>query len=157
MAIDLKFEQLPTPQLEFGSPGYFTDPKLGLTSAGPFDLRFGAAHTTSIRIGLVGPSQMIANANRWFERCMHQLPPAKKSHPQYPGYAGFSEIFRANLVLDSRWTIDLDEEDKSLMTALEEQTDYDKFKAVLQCYTDAIGKLANRESDRKSTRLNSSH
>lgn len=44
MPITLEIKELPSPLLEFGGPGEFTEQKSGLTQAGPFDLRFGAAH-----------------------------------------------------------------------------------------------------------------
>ena len=42
MLIDMELTQLPTPSIELGAPSTFTDPKTGLTKAGPFDRRFGA-------------------------------------------------------------------------------------------------------------------
>ena len=59
MSIQIELAQLPQPHIEFGSPGTFSDPKTGLAEAGPFDLRFGAAHKTQIRIGLVGTAEMV--------------------------------------------------------------------------------------------------
>ena len=51
--------ELPTP-LEFGdSAATFSDPRRGLAAAGPFSLRFGRAHKAQIRLGLIGPSQML--------------------------------------------------------------------------------------------------
>src|SRR5438105_5337716 len=71
--VELEIAQLPLPILEFGAPGHFTDQKTGLTQAGPFDMRFGAAHRTQVRVGLVGPSEMIEKAQRWYERCQSTI------------------------------------------------------------------------------------
>jgi hypothetical protein len=51
----MRSRALPTPELEFGDDKqFFTDPRVGLASAGPFSLRFGRAHIAKLRIGLVG-------------------------------------------------------------------------------------------------------
>ena len=55
--------ELRTPELEFGDDrDYYTDPRRGLKSAGPFSLRFGRAHKSQIRLGVVGPSDLLADA-----------------------------------------------------------------------------------------------
>ena len=42
--MEIGVAELRTPELEFGdNKAYFTDPRLGLASAGPFSLRFGRA------------------------------------------------------------------------------------------------------------------
>jgi hypothetical protein len=62
--------ELRTPELEFGdNKAYFTDPREGLASAGPFSLRFGRAHKSQIRLGLVGSRDLLEDARLWYKRC----------------------------------------------------------------------------------------
>ena len=72
MSIQIELTQLPMPPIEFGSPGSFSDPKTGLTEAGPFDFRFGGARKTRVRVGLVGTAQMVKKGKRWLERCCNK-------------------------------------------------------------------------------------
>jgi hypothetical protein len=65
----IRIVELEPAKLEFGGPGVFSDPKVGLKEAGPFDLRFGAAQLKEIRIGLVGTEEMTSKALQWVEAC----------------------------------------------------------------------------------------
>lgn len=111
MAINIEVTELPSPLLEFGSPGEFTEPKIGLTQAGPFDLRFGAAHKSQVKIGLVGPAEMIDKALRWYERCQNPIMPGMDNLAQYPFFPGFNNTFKATLAANDRWTVVFDEKE----------------------------------------------
>lgn len=74
MPISLELREFGDPLLEFGGPGGFTDPREGLREGGPFDLRFGAARSERINVGLVGPTDMVDRALSWFKRCGGRLP-----------------------------------------------------------------------------------
>jgi hypothetical protein len=139
--IDIK--ELTTPVLEFGGPGEFSDPKVGLRDAGPFDLRFGAAHREQIRLGLVGPSQILKAARHWFERCQRYVRSPNQSVRQ-PGFPGFEEVFKRRLVLDERWIVEI----RELNDALDESNSQRRFARVLDLYASAIGKLGDLEVGR---------
>ena len=74
MTIDLSILELAPPKLQFGGASVHSDPKVGLLSAGPFDLRFGSARKDHVHVGLVGPAEQIASARQWLDRCRAELP-----------------------------------------------------------------------------------
>ncbi|PVY43680.1 MULTISPECIES: argonaute/piwi family protein [Pontibacter] len=144
MSISVRLHELPEPLLEFGGAGEFTDPKVGLREAGPYDLRFGnAARNTNIRLGLVGPQAMLLKARNWFSTCMGHIESTMKNIDQYPHYPGFESVFRCSLSLSSRWENTISE--TSLKEAISEKVDALAFEKVLQLYSDAIKRLASQE------------
>lgn len=145
MAINIEVTELPSPLLEFGSPGEFTEPKIGLTQAGPFDLRFGAAHKSQVKIGLVGPAEMIDKALRWYERCQNPIMPGMDNLAQYPFFPGFNSTFKATLATNDRWTVVFDEKEGLLEKALE-LAPRPRFGEVLSLYAQGVQKLANLEA-----------
>lgn len=144
MAIELEIRELQQPLLEFGSPGEFFEQKEGLMQAGPFDLRFGGAHRTQVRIGLVGPSEMIDNAVSWYERCQNPIMSGMKNLEQYPFFPGFKDTFKAALVLEDRWIIEFGEKKQELQTALK-LNPKERFERVLDLYSSGIQKLSQKD------------
>lgn len=107
MPLELQLARLPASELEFGGSAYFRDPRRGLLEAGPFDLRFGSAHRTQVRLAIVGSSEMVDLALAWFERCRKPIADrASESEAitRVP-YAGFQAIFRGDLVAESNLTV----------------------------------------------------
>ena len=145
MPVELAITQLPSPILEFGGTGYFTDQKAGLAQAGPFDLRFGAAHRTQVRIGLVGPSEMIEKARKWYERCQSPIASGSDNFAQYPPFYGFKSIFHADFVLSDRWTVEFAAPKYDLDKALVLDPT-PRFEKVLSYYSRAVEKLATRQN-----------
>lgn len=145
MTINLKISELPPPLLEFGSPGEFRDPKVGLREAGPFDLRFGAAHRNQVKIGLVGPVEIIEKARQWLERCQDGLYSRLKNTAQYPYYPGFERAFHASLQTNDRWIISFGGAPSELDRALSIRDPKQRFREVLDLYAWGIEKLANLE------------
>ena len=103
MPLDIHITEIPPPELEFDGPGTFTDPKVGLVQAGPFDGRFGGGRVQLVRVGLVGPPEVVARARRWFERCKGRVDSKMDNKVQYPDYPGFAAAFGADLVLNRAW------------------------------------------------------
>jgi len=145
MTIRIEVTELPPPLLEFGSPGEFTEQKEGLTQAGPFDLRFGGAHRTQVRVGIVGPTAMIEMARQWYERCRKPIMSSMTNLTQYPFFPGFDETFKASLVLDDRWVVEYDETENELGKALELKKPKERFERVLDLYAAGIKKIADLE------------
>jgi hypothetical protein len=145
--MNIEITELPSPLLEFGSPGEFTDPRVGLTQAGPFDLRFGAAHKSNVKVGLVGPSEMIEKALKWYERCQNPIMSDMNNLAQYPFFPGFLDVFKATLDVSDRWTVEFDEADRVLEKALALEPKK-RFEEVLDLYTAGIQKLAGMESQK---------
>jgi len=146
--IKIEVQQLPSPTLEFGGAGEFSDPKVGLREAGPYDLRFGAAHRDHVKIGLVGPRELLKDARRWFERCEKYIPSGSDRTIQRPGFPGFKEIFRGTLLLDDHWTIDVEGHRDNLAEALSKSEPLQRFDHVLDLYAAAVERLADLEMNK---------
>src|SRR5262245_38635990 len=103
--------ELPSPELEFGDDrSYYTDPRRGLASAGPFSLRFGRAHKSQIRIGIVGPQILINQACDWYKRCEQLVQTGKPQSQMYVDFPGFERAFQASLAFHAAWQISIDED-----------------------------------------------
>jgi len=106
MSLEFQLARLQESDLEFGGSGYFRDPRRGLLEAGPFDLRFGSAHRTQIRLAIVGTSEMVDLALAWFERCRKPITePASAGEAARTPYKGFKSIFHGDLVSDANLTV----------------------------------------------------
>jgi hypothetical protein len=145
MSIKLDLREFDVPLLEFGGPGMFTDPRIGLREGGPFDLRFGAARSGQIKVGLVGDPASVTLAQAWLDRVRGTLA-AVTGAGGYPHFPGFEAVFRAKLVTDDRWTIAFDQPASSVEKALEERNPVRRFETVLELYHDAIRRLARLET-----------
>ena len=133
--------------MNLGSPGTFTDLKVGLTKAGPFDLRFGAAHKKEIRVGLVGNAEMLKRGQQWLKRCQARIPSELEieGSTQHKAFPGFEPIFRVSLVLNKRWTETI--RDDELEAALSKRNPV-RFEAVLALYANAVETLTDNATIR---------
>jgi hypothetical protein len=142
MALKIDLIDLPAPLLQFGGSGEFTDPKAGLLAEGPFSLRFGAAHKGQVRLGMVGPPEVLARARAWFEHCQDAMPSGKENQVMYPDFPGFQGAFRASLDLQARWRVELD--GRELEKALKGKPP-ERFRTVLDLYVRAVERLADAD------------
>ena len=94
----IQIARLPIPELEFGGAGFFQDPRLGLSEAGPFDSRFGSAHKSQIRVSIVGTNEGIDLASSWLRRCKSAIDPRSPDGSQI-AFPGFDAVFRSELVV----------------------------------------------------------
>lgn len=130
----LQIARLPVPELEFGGSGYFHDPRLGLLHAGPFDMRFGAAHKTQVRVAVVGPREMHATVSTWLLRCRSEIAALTPGGNQL-NFPGFAEVFRADLVDEPSWYLALDSD--QVNSALNMRP-YEGFDLIVSLYSRAI-------------------
>ena len=135
--------ELRPPELEFGdNKAYFRDPREGLSSAGPFSLRFGRAHKSQIRLGLVGPGDMMTAAHRWYRRCEKEVSTGKVKSLMYLDFPGFERAFQSELVLNRTWEVNVSQElDRAL-----DGPKLERFERVLDVYSHAIEKLSQTET-----------
>lgn len=133
-------------ELEFGGVANFTDPKSGLKEAGPFDMRFGQAQLKEVKVGIVGPTEMVAKANLWLQRCQGFIPTTMKNFIQYPDFEGFGYIFRSAINTNSLWVHEIP--DNHLCKALEINDETERFEEVLNLYIEGITRISNRESNK---------
>ncbi|MEH3112615.1 argonaute/piwi family protein [Pedobacter terrae] len=142
----IRIVELEPAQLEFGGPGVFSDPKVGLKEAGPFDLRFGAAQLKEIRIGLVGTEEMTTKALQWVEACKTNIPTTMKNFKQYPDYDGFETIFRSQLNTNPFWTFNIPADHLEKAISFKDNTE--RFEAVLELYGEGIKRISELENNR---------
>jgi len=122
------------PDLEFGGAGFFSDPRIGLERAGPFDARFGAAHKSQIRVAIVGTADGIALASAWLSRCKFRIEP-RSSEGSQVAFPGFDAVFRSELVLSSAWNVQLDHAKLDEALGLKP---YEGLERAVGVYADAI-------------------
>lgn len=130
----LQIARLSVPELEFGGAGYFNDPRLGLMQAGPFDMRFGAAHKAQVRVAVVGPQTTHDTVAAWLLRCRGEIQPSDPSGTQLI-FPGFKAVFRSDLVVDPSWYVALDERLIERAMALKP---YQGFEQIVAIYSKAI-------------------
>ena len=146
MTIDIKLTQLQSPLIEFGAPVTSSDPKTGLTEAGPFDLRFGAAHKNEINVGFVGNTELLKNGKRWFQRCNTRISSDITDTTQYLDFPGFKSVFRTPLALSEQWIVEIN--NNKLEIALAIKNPKSRFEEVLDLYADSVEKLADNTNIR---------
>src|SRR5436190_4580882 len=110
MPLKIDISRVIPPSLEFGSPGAFSDPKVGLLRAGPFDLRFGSAHKAQLRIGLIGTSEGIQKARSWLNRCRYEIANSGPETLLRRAFPGFQKAFHCDLLLNDRWNAEIKHE-----------------------------------------------
>jgi hypothetical protein len=137
MAVNLKIARLPVPELEMAGSGYFGNPRRGLVSSGPFDLRFGSAHRAQLRLAIVGPADLTDLAHQWFERCRHPIMSVSSTNYEETDvpYPGFQAIFRSELVTGERETIRIEQ---GALDAAMARPPLDAFGAIVNIYANAI-------------------
>lgn len=148
MAIDLSIMELPPPRLQFGGASAHVDPKVGLLSAGPFDLRFGSARKDHIHVGIIGPAEQVASAQRWLERCSAEIPVLGEQSLLRRPFPGFADTFHKRLVAPETSSIVFSSGiDDDLSHALRGDA-YQAFQRVVDLYADAHARLAARDLNR---------
>jgi hypothetical protein len=149
MAIKLTIRELKPPQLQFGGAATTSDPKLGLDLAGPFDLRFGAARQTQVKVGIVGPRSLVEQTRRWLERCRLPVPVIGTPSLLQKPFPGFAKTFHMTLLDADGWIVHLDSDSHdALDRAMSEPDEFKCFQKVVDLYSEAHGRLALRDANR---------
>ncbi|HKQ10994.1 MAG TPA: hypothetical protein VJS85_07385 [Rhizomicrobium sp.] len=149
VTINLSLRELVPPQLQFGGPATSSDPKVGLRLAGPFDLRFGAARQTQVKVGIIGPGEMVDQTRRWIARCRSPIPVLGTASLLQKPFPGFAETFRMDLVDADGWCVRLDSSSHDAVAeALAEPDAFRRFQKIVDLYSDAHARLASRDANR---------
>lgn len=141
MTIELTVTVLDEPELEFSSGALHQEPKVGLTSAGPYSLRYGNDFPSSVRLGFVGPPEMVEAGRRWFGRCQSGILSGKSNRRRHPDFPPFKEVFHSPLEMEDRWTVELGQRD--MITALSLPL-HQQFQGMLDLYAEGVSTLAGR-------------
>ncbi len=137
MALNIDVSELEVPRLEMGNGAEYSDPRVGLLHAGPFSLRFGSAHKSEVRIGMVGSDDMLRLANNWITRCQEPILTGRDNQRMYLEFPGFTAAFRSTLVTTSSWQLDVSDQ---LRTAFS-KTGIERFESVLAIFSEAVERL----------------
>lgn len=135
------------PLILFGGQHKHIDPKIGLGLYGPYSL-VGQSRPSlsSIVVGIVGPSDMIADAEQWLRACQGILTNDGSEPFLYPHFPGFNaELpFQCELIFGETWREPIKNE--KLQEAIDISDNFcERLKRVIQLYTQAIEVLAERE------------
>lgn len=141
MSLNIRLKKLETPILQFGGAGEFSDPKIGLTNAGPYDLRFGQARKNEIRIGIIGELKEIRNAKNWIARCLKKIT-SDKNQILYPDFPGFENVFQCKLITSKSWEVDINAFG-NVDKILKEKSDVTAFDDILNLYDKGLNTLSN--------------
>lgn len=142
MTISMKVSVLPEPYLEFGDGNRSHDPKTGLIESGPFSLRYGNDIPGSVRLGFIGPSQMVEAGHKWFQRCQNGILTEKSNRRRHPDFPPFDDVFRTKLDIQNRWTSELCQ--REFIKVLQSPADQ-QFQGLVDLYDDAVKRLSERE------------
>ena len=142
MTISLNVSVLPEPYLEFGDGSHHHEPKTGLVESGPLSLRYGNEIPGSVRLGFVGPAELIDNGHRWFQRCQQGILAGKSNRRRHPDFPPFEETFRTKLDIQNRWSIELSQ--RQLAETLVKPA-HQQFQSLVDLYDDAVRMLSERE------------
>jgi hypothetical protein len=138
---------LSEPLLVFGGQHQHIDPKTGLALYGPYSL-VGQIKPpiTSIILGIVGPSMMVADAEQWLKTCQSTVINDGSEPFLYPHFPGVNNgmPFQCELIYGDTWReqIRQDRLDKAI-----EQIDnfYARVDEIVKIYIDAIATLSQRD------------
>jgi hypothetical protein len=134
------------PLLAFGGGHQHVDPKIGLGLYGPYTPRGqNRPPLSSIILGIVGPANMIADAERWLEACKGMLLNDGSEPFLYPHFPGFNadHPFQCELLWGDTWREAI--RANELQAALDEPNFHERVKRVVGLYLKGIEVLAQRD------------
>src|ERR671937_443691 len=98
MAVPLKIDVLPEPQVEFANAARDVDPRRGLATHGPADNR----GVRTIRLGLVGLADDVEAARRWISRLQGFMPAFEGNSNRFRHWPGLKEALNCNFVIEGQ-------------------------------------------------------
>lgn len=135
---------IPEPLLAFGGQHHHVDPKTGLALYGPYSLKGQREPPlTSIKVGIVGPPAMVADAEQWLNACQGMMTNDGSVPFLYPHFPGFNREhpFQCDLMFGETWN----ETIPNLDPILKVLNFYERIKQVVKQYVGAIEVLAGRQ------------
>ena len=137
---------LPEPLLAFAGRHPHIDPKTGLGLYGPYSPAGQKEPILkSIIVGLVGPPETVADAQRWLEACQGRLTNNGSEPFLYPHFPGFNteSAFRCDLISGETWREII--RHNEIVAAISEQDFSRRIKQVVNLYIRTIEVLSQRE------------
>lgn len=99
MALPLKIDVLPEPQIEFANAGRDVDPRRGLGAYGPIDNK----GFRRISLGLVGLPEDVDTAKAWFKRLHGFLPAFEGNSSRFRDWPGLQQALNCEFVVEDRF------------------------------------------------------
>lgn len=137
---------LAEPLLAFGGQHRHPDQKTGLGLYGPYTLPAATEPPIStVTVGIVGPPGMMADAEQWLAACRGILRNDGSEPFLYPHFPGMntSPPFQCQLQTGDTWRESIKQSD--LAAALGSPNFYERIKAVVRLYVNAIRVLCERD------------
>ncbi|MFN8792580.1 MAG: argonaute/piwi family protein [Bdellovibrionales bacterium] len=134
------------PLLLFGGRKEHVDPKTGLSLFGPYSLSGQNKPTlSSITVGIIGPGNMVADAQQWLNAVKGLLTNDGSQPYLYPHFPGFNSDlpFQCDFVHGDTWNESLKSSD--LTHALEPINMTERINRVVDLYIKAVETLSQRE------------
>ncbi|MDH2400139.1 hypothetical protein QCM77_09285 [Bradyrhizobium sp. SSUT18] len=99
MALPLKIDVLPEPQVEFANASRDVDPRRGLAAYGPADNR----GLRTIRLGLVGLADDIEATRHWINRFQQFMPAFEGNSNRFRNWPGLKEALNCTFVIEDQF------------------------------------------------------
>ncbi len=134
---------VPEPLLAFGGRHEHVDPKTGLALYGPYTIAGQTRPSlSSFIVGIVGPADMIADAERWLDACKGILANDGAQPFLYPHFPGLNNAhpYQCELIFGDTWHESI--KDSHLHAAVNEPNFAERIKKVTGLYMRAIETLA---------------
>lgn len=141
-SVKLDAWHVPEPLLVFGDGKTFIDPKVGLTLYGP--LKASEATITApgtIKVGVVGSGETIAQANLWLER-ISVGPVTTSSDPfQTPSFPGFRQVFGCEIVKSDEYNDTISKQEVGSLLRL--PTFEDRVERAVELFVQALQNVSS--------------
>src|SRR5260370_5486260 len=99
MALPLKIDVLPEPELEFANAARDVDPRRGLGAHGPVDDR----GLRRIRLGFVGLPEDIEAAKAWLNRLGQFIPAFEGNSNRFRDWPGLEDVLNCEFVAEENF------------------------------------------------------
>ena len=134
------------PLLSFGQGHSHVDPKTGLSLYGPYSLVGQSSPIVkSIAVGIVGPPQMVADAEAWLQGCKGILSNDGSQPFLYPHFPGFNNERPFNVELVFGESLREAIKDQAFKIALLEKDYPKRLKNIIKLYIQAMQVLKGRD------------
>jgi hypothetical protein len=118
------------------------DPKVGVSTFGPFSLSQPSRHPLTCRVGFVGTAECIENARQWISSCALGVS-GDGEHPDFPGCSTERGFF-VDLVFDSSMHVLVTQRDRSEIAQLKGEEP--RFEAALSLLDSKLRLLSDLDA-----------
>jgi hypothetical protein len=138
----LRASWLDEPMLRFADSGRHVDPKSGIARFGPYSLRDPGRHPHVIKVGLIGPAELLDQARTWLTQSAEGVT-GDESDPEFPGFVP-ERGYGCRLAFAEGWTVALTQSDQRRV--LDTRSQRDRFEAALELHHAALRQLDRKDS-----------